>query len=102
MTLLFDLSYEILNSFAGKNKRTQPHWEPPQGTAQPKLCLYNSLTRNKVNVFSFCHLWITYSSHHFRCSSFLCLEIIVETAMPQDCCGINSVTLIQSCYFQAE
>ncbi|KAL7992127.1 hypothetical protein Chor_016383 [Crotalus horridus] len=30
-----------------KNKRTQPHWEPPQGTAQPKLCLYNSLTRNK-------------------------------------------------------
>uniref|UniRef100_A0A8C5SZS3 Cysteine--tRNA ligase, cytoplasmic n=1 Tax=Laticauda laticaudata TaxID=8630 RepID=A0A8C5SZS3_LATLA len=30
-----------------KNKRTQPHWTPPQGTAQPKLCLYNSLTRNK-------------------------------------------------------
>ncbi|XP_053141465.1 cysteine--tRNA ligase, cytoplasmic isoform X2 [Hemicordylus capensis] len=31
----------------GKSKRTQPHWSPPQGTKQPKLCLYNSLTRNK-------------------------------------------------------
>uniref|UniRef100_A0A8D2JI05 Cysteine--tRNA ligase, cytoplasmic n=1 Tax=Varanus komodoensis TaxID=61221 RepID=A0A8D2JI05_VARKO len=30
-----------------KSKRTQPHWSPPQGTIQPKLCLYNSLTRNK-------------------------------------------------------
>ncbi|XP_028589251.2 cysteine--tRNA ligase, cytoplasmic isoform X1 [Podarcis muralis] len=30
-----------------KNKRTQPPWSPPQGTTLPKLCLYNSLTRNK-------------------------------------------------------
>ncbi|KAH0620960.1 hypothetical protein JD844_021889 [Phrynosoma platyrhinos] len=30
-----------------KSKRTQPPWSPPQGTSQPKLCLYNSLTRNK-------------------------------------------------------
>ncbi|XP_077177658.1 cysteine--tRNA ligase, cytoplasmic isoform X1 [Paroedura picta] len=30
-----------------KSKRTQPPWSLPQGTKQPKLCLYNSLTRNK-------------------------------------------------------
>uniref|UniRef100_A0A8C8SPM1 Cysteine--tRNA ligase, cytoplasmic n=1 Tax=Pelusios castaneus TaxID=367368 RepID=A0A8C8SPM1_9SAUR len=30
-----------------KGKRTQPHWSSPEGTKQPKLCLYNSLTRNK-------------------------------------------------------
>uniref|UniRef100_A0A674IAX1 Cysteine--tRNA ligase, cytoplasmic n=1 Tax=Terrapene triunguis TaxID=2587831 RepID=A0A674IAX1_9SAUR len=31
----------------GKGKRTQPHWSSPEGTKQSKLCLYNSLTRNK-------------------------------------------------------
>ncbi|XP_039389721.1 cysteine--tRNA ligase, cytoplasmic isoform X3 [Mauremys reevesii] len=30
-----------------KGKRTQPHWSSPEGTKQSKLCLYNSLTRNK-------------------------------------------------------
>ncbi|CAM2115447.1 cysteine--tRNA ligase, cytoplasmic isoform X1 [Caretta caretta] len=30
-----------------KGKRTQPHWSSPEGTIQSKLCLYNSLTRNK-------------------------------------------------------
>nr|XP_006134961.1 cysteine--tRNA ligase, cytoplasmic isoform X2 [Pelodiscus sinensis] len=30
-----------------KGKRTQPHWSLPEGTKQSKLCLYNSLTRNK-------------------------------------------------------
>uniref|UniRef100_A0A674IDH2 Cysteine--tRNA ligase, cytoplasmic n=1 Tax=Terrapene triunguis TaxID=2587831 RepID=A0A674IDH2_9SAUR len=32
---------------ASKGKRTQPHWSSPEGTKQSKLCLYNSLTRNK-------------------------------------------------------
>uniref|UniRef100_A0A674IDK0 Cysteine--tRNA ligase, cytoplasmic n=1 Tax=Terrapene triunguis TaxID=2587831 RepID=A0A674IDK0_9SAUR len=32
---------------SGKGKRTQPHWSSPEGTKQSKLCLYNSLTRNK-------------------------------------------------------
>ncbi|XP_037755581.1 cysteine--tRNA ligase, cytoplasmic isoform X2 [Chelonia mydas] len=32
---------------AGKGKRTQPRWSSPEGTKQSKLCLYNSLTRNK-------------------------------------------------------
>uniref|UniRef100_A0A674ICR9 Cysteine--tRNA ligase, cytoplasmic n=1 Tax=Terrapene triunguis TaxID=2587831 RepID=A0A674ICR9_9SAUR len=36
-----------LRSFLGKGKRTQPHWSSPEGTKQSKLCLYNSLTRNK-------------------------------------------------------
>uniref|UniRef100_A0A4W4HC46 cysteine--tRNA ligase n=1 Tax=Electrophorus electricus TaxID=8005 RepID=A0A4W4HC46_ELEEL len=30
-----------------KGKRLQPHWSPPDGTEQPKLRLYNSLTRTK-------------------------------------------------------
>ncbi|KAG6929419.1 cysteinyl-tRNA synthetase, partial [Chelydra serpentina] len=30
-----------------KGKRTQPRWSSPEGTKQSKLCLYNSLTRNK-------------------------------------------------------
>uniref|UniRef100_A0A803TLT5 Cysteine--tRNA ligase, cytoplasmic n=1 Tax=Anolis carolinensis TaxID=28377 RepID=A0A803TLT5_ANOCA len=30
-----------------KSKRTQPAWSPPKESSQPKLCLYNSLTRNK-------------------------------------------------------
>uniref|UniRef100_A0A803TI90 Cysteine--tRNA ligase, cytoplasmic n=1 Tax=Anolis carolinensis TaxID=28377 RepID=A0A803TI90_ANOCA len=32
---------------SGKSKRTQPAWSPPKESSQPKLCLYNSLTRNK-------------------------------------------------------
>ncbi|XP_053884184.1 cysteine--tRNA ligase, cytoplasmic isoform X2 [Malaclemys terrapin pileata] len=32
---------------SSKGKRTQPHWSSPEGTKQSKLCLYNSLTRNK-------------------------------------------------------
>lgn len=43
-----DISFK--KSFQGKNKRLQPLWSPPQGTKQPKLCLYNSLTRNKVTL----------------------------------------------------
>uniref|UniRef100_A0A803TC90 Cysteine--tRNA ligase, cytoplasmic n=1 Tax=Anolis carolinensis TaxID=28377 RepID=A0A803TC90_ANOCA len=34
-------------SKTGKSKRTQPAWSPPKESSQPKLCLYNSLTRNK-------------------------------------------------------
>uniref|UniRef100_A0A8C4K848 Cysteine--tRNA ligase, cytoplasmic n=1 Tax=Dromaius novaehollandiae TaxID=8790 RepID=A0A8C4K848_DRONO len=30
-----------------KGKRMQPHWSPPEGTKHSRLCLYNSLTRNK-------------------------------------------------------
>ncbi|XP_072278290.1 cysteine--tRNA ligase, cytoplasmic isoform X2 [Pyxicephalus adspersus] len=32
---------------AGKGRRTQPPWSPPDSSEQPKLRLYNSLTRNK-------------------------------------------------------
>ncbi|OXB63563.1 hypothetical protein ASZ78_008839 [Callipepla squamata] len=31
-----------------KGKRMQPPWSPPEGTKHSRLCLYNSLTRNKV------------------------------------------------------
>ncbi|XP_053304839.1 cysteine--tRNA ligase, cytoplasmic isoform X2 [Spea bombifrons] len=31
----------------GKSRRTQPQWSPPEAKEQPKLRLYNSLTRNK-------------------------------------------------------
>ncbi|XP_063802395.1 cysteine--tRNA ligase, cytoplasmic isoform X2 [Pseudophryne corroboree] len=31
----------------GKGRRTQPPWSPPEGKEQPRLRLYNSLTRNK-------------------------------------------------------
>ncbi|NXC17844.1 SYCC protein, partial [Corythaeola cristata] len=30
-----------------KGKRVQPSWSPPEGTKHSRLCLYNSLTRNK-------------------------------------------------------
>ncbi|KFQ19929.1 Cysteine--tRNA ligase, cytoplasmic, partial [Merops nubicus] len=30
-----------------KGKRVQPPWSPPEGTKHSRLCLYNSLTRNK-------------------------------------------------------
>nr|XP_013047076.2 cysteine--tRNA ligase, cytoplasmic [Anser cygnoides] len=30
-----------------KGKRMQPPWTPPEGTKHSRLCLYNSLTRNK-------------------------------------------------------
>uniref|UniRef100_A0A669R118 cysteine--tRNA ligase n=1 Tax=Phasianus colchicus TaxID=9054 RepID=A0A669R118_PHACC len=30
-----------------KGKRMQPPWSPPEGTKHSRLCLYNSLTRNK-------------------------------------------------------
>uniref|UniRef100_A0A8C0I8J9 cysteine--tRNA ligase n=1 Tax=Bubo bubo TaxID=30461 RepID=A0A8C0I8J9_BUBBB len=30
-----------------KGKRVQPLWSPPEGTKHSRLCLYNSLTRNK-------------------------------------------------------
>ncbi|XP_068116763.1 cysteine--tRNA ligase, cytoplasmic isoform X2 [Hyperolius riggenbachi] len=32
---------------AGKGRRTQPPWSPPEVMEQPRLHLYNSLTRNK-------------------------------------------------------
>uniref|UniRef100_A0A8D0C7N9 Cysteine--tRNA ligase, cytoplasmic n=1 Tax=Salvator merianae TaxID=96440 RepID=A0A8D0C7N9_SALMN len=39
--------YDSCKLQTSKSKRSQPHWSPPKGTPQPRLCLYNSLTRNK-------------------------------------------------------
>ncbi|XP_043915332.1 cysteine--tRNA ligase, cytoplasmic [Protopterus annectens] len=39
------VNYQTVHT--SKGKRVQPPWMPPEGTAQPKLCLYNSLTRSK-------------------------------------------------------
>lgn len=35
------------NAHSCKGRRTQPPWSPPDASEQPKLHLYNSLTRNK-------------------------------------------------------
>lgn len=37
-----------VSCFSAKGKRVQPPWSPPEGTDVSKLCLYNSLTRTKV------------------------------------------------------
>ncbi|XP_077309628.1 cysteine--tRNA ligase, cytoplasmic isoform X2 [Lithobates pipiens] len=36
------------NAHSCKGRRTQPPWSPPDASEQPKLRLYNSLTRNKI------------------------------------------------------
>lgn len=44
---VFSVVYKLF-FLLGKGKRVQPPWSPPEGTKHSRLCLYNSLTRNKV------------------------------------------------------
>uniref|UniRef100_A0A8B9VCG9 Cysteine--tRNA ligase, cytoplasmic n=2 Tax=Anas TaxID=8835 RepID=A0A8B9VCG9_9AVES len=40
-------SIDVSSIAESKGKRMQPPWTPPEGTKHSRLCLYNSLTRNK-------------------------------------------------------